>query len=359
MKKPFAALVLGTAIQLLACPAAQAARECEDPAYVPAQGKCARLPNAELFYYDTGPAANGKNEAIIFLHAFSGAADTFKHNLAAFHGAGYRAIAYDRKTWGRSSNTLRDDALGRPRGDTVQDLEDLVNHIGVGRFHLVGIAAGAQVALQYAATQKPGRVLSLVLAATLGPPGLAANEPELAALQSNIALPFEIFCPMAAPNPPPAPLRVARAASGATVNIPAVTVEHRELGTVFRANDRAGVDDFLRMAANARHASFDGCRPTFIGAFQPGLPAASPQNPNTFARISDLIKVRTLLVAGTGDVFYSPPAAMKLWGAHIPDVQYVQLDTGHAPQFEDPRGFNAAVLRFIAGGYPFERLKKK
>ena len=361
MKKTSVAIraALGLAAILAGTVPAHAARECEDPAYVPAQGKCARLAGAELFYYDTGPVQHGKGEVVMLLHAASGNADAFKHNLAAFHAAGYRAIAYDRKNVGRSSNTQRDDALGRPRGTTVQDLEDLANHLGIGRFHLVGVAAGAQVVTQYVAAQNPGRVLSMVLAATLGPPGLAGNEPELGALQANISLPFEIFCPMAIANPPPAPLRLASASTAPTVNIPAVTNEHRELGTWFRANDRAGVEDFLRIGANARHATFDGCRSTNIGANQPGLPASSAHNPNTFAKISTLLGVRTLLLAGTGDVFYSPPAHMKLWGSYIPDAQYTQLDTGHAPQFEDPKAFNAALHRFFAGGYPFERLSKK
>lgn len=361
MKKTSAAIraALGLAAILAAAMPAHAARECEDPSYVPAQGKCARLGSAELFYYDTGPVSQGRGEAVILLHAASGNADAFKHNLAALHAAGYRAIAYDRKNVGRSSNTQRDDTLGRSRGTTVQDLEDLANHVGVGRFHLIGVAAGAQVVSQYVAAQNPGRVLSVVLAATLGPPGLAANEPELAALQANISLPFEIFCPMAIANPPPAPLRLSAATNAPTVNIPQVTNEHRELGTWFRANDRAGVADFLAISANARHSTSDGCRSTNVGANQPGVPASSAHNPNTFGKISTLLGVRTLLLAGTGDVFYSPPAHMKLWGSYIPDVQYTQLDTGHAPQFEDPKGFNAALLRFLAGGYPFERLTKK
>lgn len=338
---------------------AHAARECEDPAYVPPQGQCARLPGAELFYHDTGPAPKGKGEAVIFLHAASGNADAFKHNLAAFHAAGYRAIAYDRKNVGRSSNTLRDDALGRPHGTTVQDLDSLANHLKLDKFHLIGVAAGGQVASQYVASQDSDRVLSMVLAATLGPPGLPENEPELAALRTNIALPFEVFCPMSVANPAPEPLRLRAGPSVTRVNIPDVTVEHRELGSWFRAQDRAGVQDFLQIAANARHSTFDGCRFTLIGASQTGLPASSPRNPNTFAKISSLIGVRTLLLAGVGDVFYSPPAQMKLWGAHIRDTQYTQLDTGHAPQFEDPEAFNTAVVKFLTGGQPFERIKKR
>jgi pimeloyl-ACP methyl ester carboxylesterase len=336
---------------------AQAARECEHPYYVPSEGACARLPAAELFYYDTGPV-RGKGETVIFLHAASGNADAFKHNLDAFRAAGYRAIAYDRKNVGRSSNTLRDDALGRSRGSTVQDLEDLANHLGLDKFHLVGVAAGGQVALQYVAARNPGRVLSLVLSATLGPPGLAANEPALATLQSDISLPFEIFCPMRIANPPPLPLQLVSTTTAATVDIPEVLAEHRELGSWFRATNQPGVEEYRRIAENARHGTSEGCRFTNTGANQSGLATADPRNPTTFAKIASLITVRTLLLAGTGDVFFSPPVHMRLWGSYIRDVQYTQLDTGHAPQLEDPEHFNDAVLRFLSGGHPFERLTK-
>jgi pimeloyl-ACP methyl ester carboxylesterase len=346
------------AMLLAATVPAHAARECEDAQHQPSEGACARLPSAELFYYDTGPAGAGRGEAVIFLHAASGNADAFKHNLGPFQAAGYRAVAYDRKNVARSNNTLRDDALGRPRGVTVQDLDDLSRHLGLDRFHLVGIAAGAQVALQYAATH-PDKVTSLVLGATLGPPGLAANEPSLAALQADISLPFEIFCPMAVNNPPPAPLQFIAAATAATVAIPEVRLEHRELGSSFRGTNRAGVEEYQRIYENSRHRTYDGCRFTSIGANQPGLTATDPRNPNTYAKIASSINVRTLLLAGTGDVFFSPPVHMKLWGSHISDVQYTQLDTGHAPQWEHPEAFNDAVLRFLAGGYPFERLMKK
>ena len=50
---------------------AHAARECEDPSYAPAQGKCARLPNAELFYYDTGPVSQGRGEAVVLMDGAS------------------------------------------------------------------------------------------------------------------------------------------------------------------------------------------------------------------------------------------------------------------------------------------------
>jgi pimeloyl-ACP methyl ester carboxylesterase len=335
--------------------AAHAARECEQPGHVPATGACAHLPQADLYYTDTGRHADGLGETVVLLHAASGNADAFRDNIAALHGAGYRVIAYDRKNWGRSSNTLHDDALGRERGTAAQDLDHLADALGVQRFHLVGVAAGGQLALQYAAS-RPQRVQSLVLAATLGPPGLAANEPTLAALHEAIAVPLEIFCPGPIANPPPAPLRLINPGTQPSVNVPRQLVEHKELGTRFRATNPAGVASFRSINENARHRSSDGCRTTFIGSNQPMLAPGDPLSPNTLARIGALVRARTLLVAGTGDVFYSPPVQMQLWGSAIRDVQYTQLDTGHAPQLEDPAGFNAALRGFLDGSRTFERL---
>jgi pimeloyl-ACP methyl ester carboxylesterase len=347
-------------VLLTAAVPAEAARECEDPSYVPEVGACAHLASSDLYYRDAGgrrpkgDRRHGGRETIFLLHAGSGNSDAFQFQLEAFAAAGYRAIAYDRKNVGRSSNTLKDVDLGRDPGTTVQDLDDLATYLNVDRFHIVGIAAGGQVALQYAATH-PSRVLSLVLAATLGPPGLATNEPTLAELQANISLPYEVFCAGPVPSPLPAPLRLI---NPATTTIPAVRPEHRELGATIRALDRAAVDLFHEIEEHARHRTFDGCRFTNIGANQPGLAATDPLNPNTYAKLASLINVRTLLVAGTDDSFFSPPVHMRLWGSNIRGAQYTQMDTGHAPQFEDPATFNRRVLRFIKGGYPFPRVTR-
>ena len=359
-----AVLVVAVAVLAISQPA-EAMRECENPAYVPAVGACAHLATVDLYYRDTGPA-RGRGETVFLLHAGSGNADAFEHQFRGLHEAGYRVIAYDRKNVGRSSNMLKHPtSVDR----TVDDLDNLATHLGVQKFHLVGIAAGGQVALQYIAAKNPSRVLSVVLAATLGPPGLAANEPTLAALQRNISLPFEVFCTTAPTVPPPpvgwtptppdgTPPTISTAAP-ASVVIPEIRPEHRELGSTFRATNRPGVDQFHHIEENARHRTHDGCRFTNIGPNQPGVATTDPLNPNTFAKIAALITVRTLLVAGIGDFFFSPPAHMKLWGSHIHDVQYVEMGTGHAPQFEAPEAFNDIVVRFLRGGYPFERLSKK
>lgn len=326
-----------------------ASRECEDPGYAPRVGSCAHLPTADLYYRDYGRTRDRGQEAVILLHAGTGNADAFEYQFQAFANAGYRVISYDRKNVGRSSNTLRDIALGRPVGRTVNDLDALATHLGIDRFHLVGVAAGAQVAIQYAALN-PRRVHSLVLAATLGPPGLAANASDLAAFNANISTPFEIFCP--GPIPPDAPPTVSPTATA----IREVLAEHRELGASFRGLNRPGVQFYMDVEHNSRHRTFDGCRFTNIGADQPGLAASDPINPNTYSKLEQ-ITIRTLVMAGAGDIL-SPPGGMRLWARHLGNAQWTLVDSGHAPQIEIPEVFNDRVLRFLKGGHPFEQLSK-
>jgi pimeloyl-ACP methyl ester carboxylesterase len=83
----------------------------------------------------------------VFLHAGSGSSRMWEHQIPDFTGAGYRFIAYDRRSEGISS----------------EDLEALAAHLGLDRFHLVGTAAGGIVAVDYALTHS-GRLRSLVIA---------------------------------------------------------------------------------------------------------------------------------------------------------------------------------------------------
>ena len=71
----------------------------------------------------------------------------WEHQIPDFTAAGYRFIAYDRRSEGISS----------------EDLEALAAHLGLDRFHLVGTAAGGIVAVDYALAH-PEKLRSLVVA---------------------------------------------------------------------------------------------------------------------------------------------------------------------------------------------------
>src|SRR5258706_16033798 len=113
------------------------------------------LPGVQLWFTDTG----GNSVPVVFLHAMSGTADCWENQLPAFTAAGYRCIAYDRRNWGRS----RPDPAAEQPGSAADDLQGLVDHLGLDRFHLIATAAGGIVALDYALTH-PERLRSLVVA---------------------------------------------------------------------------------------------------------------------------------------------------------------------------------------------------
>jgi pimeloyl-ACP methyl ester carboxylesterase len=84
--------------------------------------------------------------------------------LAEFSRAGYRVIAFDRRGWGKS---MADPATGPQPGSISGDLAALADHLGLDRFHLVGVAGGGFAAIDYAAWH-PERLRSLVVGASTG-----------------------------------------------------------------------------------------------------------------------------------------------------------------------------------------------
>lgn len=107
----------------------------------------AELPGRGLRYLESGGEGSGEGPPVVFLHAGSGSCAMWEHQIAAFTGAGFRFIAYDR----------------RPHGDAIEDLEALAEHLVLDRFHLVGTAAGGIVAVDYALSF-PQRLRTLVIA---------------------------------------------------------------------------------------------------------------------------------------------------------------------------------------------------
>ncbi len=71
----------------------------------------------------------------------------------------------------------------------------------------------------------------------------------------------------------------------------------------------------------------------------------------------EALHVRTLVMPGDADLL-SPPAFVKLWGAHIKDAEWVMVpDSGHSINTEQPEIFNQDVLRFLRGEH-FDKVPK-
>jgi pimeloyl-ACP methyl ester carboxylesterase len=249
------------------------------------------LPGVELWYEDTG----GSDLPVIFLHAASGTTESWVYQLPAFTTAGYRCITYDRRTWGRSRPT---DESQQP-GFQGDDLHGLVQHLGLGRFHLVGTAAGGIPAIDYALSH-PESIRSLVIANTIA----GVEDPEYLEVQHRL-------------RPP---------------EIQNLPVELRELGASYRGTDPDGAARWLEIDHSTRP----------YGVF----PRQPLREPITYARLSTM-RVPTLVLSGNADLL-APPALMRLQAAAIPTSQFASLpDAGHAGFWERPQVWNGLVLEFI------------
>ena len=249
------------------------------------------LPGVDLWYEDTG----GVGTPVIFLHAASGTCEGWIHQTPAFTAAGYRCIAYDRRTWGRSAPTGPE----HQPGFVGDDLHALVESLRLERAHLVATAAGGITALDYALT-RPERVRSLVAANTIG----GVQDAEYLEVQQRLRPP-EI------------------------ANLP---VELRELGPSYRGTDPEGAKRWLEIEQASRPGG--------------AVPAQPLREPITYARLAAM-QVPTLILSGEADLL-SPPALMRMLAAHIPTSRFVSLpEAGHAGFWERPQVWNGLVLEFI------------
>jgi pimeloyl-ACP methyl ester carboxylesterase len=114
----------------------------------------------KLWFTDAG----GTGTPIVLLHANTGTSASWEPQATAFAREGYRVIAFDRRGWGKS---LADPATGPQPGSVAADLDALANHLQLDKFHLVGVAGGGFVSLDYAAWRAE-RLRSLVVAASTG-----------------------------------------------------------------------------------------------------------------------------------------------------------------------------------------------
>jgi pimeloyl-ACP methyl ester carboxylesterase len=248
----------------------------------------AELSGRRIWFSDGGGGV-----PVVFLHARTGSSLAWEHQVAAFGAAGYRCIAYDRLGHGRSLLEA-----GAEPGTAADDLEGLMQYLGIGEFHLVGTAAGGIVAFDYALSFGQ-RLRSLVIANSIG----GVQDEEYLALQRRL-------------RPP---------------QFAALPPELRELGPAYRAANPQGEARWIELehASRARQACEQPMR-----------------NRISFASL-ETIKAPTLLLTGDADL-YTPPPVLKLFAARIRHSQSLVIDEcGHSAYWEQPEVFNRTVLQFI------------
>ena len=271
---------------------AQASGQAPDAAAAPAREAYAELPGVRIWFKDTG----GSGVPVVFLHAASGSSEVWEHQIPAFTAAGYRFIAYDRRGWGR---TVIDPSGAQP-GTAADDLQRLMDYLGVDRFHLVATAAGGSVALDYAVSF-PQRLRSLVSANNVG----RVEDEEYLELVSTL-------------RPP---------------QYPDLPRWFRELGPLYRAANPEGARRWREFESRSRSEG-------------PLLATQPLRNRLTFSLLAK-IEVPILLIAGGADLSAPPPLQRFFTDSIKNSESLIVPNAGHSTFWEQPEIFNRAVLEFI------------
>ena len=259
------------------------------PEQVPAKEGMAELPDTHLGYWDTGSSG----QPVVFLHPASGSALVWLYQQPVFAKAGYRVIAYSRRNYYNSDSAPQDNP-----GTGSEDLQNLIEFLGLEKFHIVSSAAGGSVAADYALSH-PERLLSLTVSSN----NLAATKGYIAEAAAMIKLKEWDDLPR----------------------------WFRELGPSYRGANPAGVAKWTEL----NHKSETG-----RGARQKLVNVVTPEKLET-------LKVRTLLMTGGADMF-TPPSIMRMIARHVPNNELVIVpECGHSPYWEQPEFFNRTVLGFI------------
>ncbi len=257
----------------------------------------ADLPGVRLWFTDTG----GSGEPVVLMHPITGTSQSWGPQIAVLVKAGYRAIAFDRRGWGKS---VAVPATGPQPGQASEDLHALAGYLSLDRFHLVGVAGGGFVALDYAAWHGD-RLRSLVVGASTG----SVSDKEVQDFIATIEIP----------------------------GIRALPAQYREVSASYRGANAEGTRRWIEIDEHAH---------------QPNAPTQPLRSPNTFEKLATLT-VRTLVMPADADLI-APPGLMWLWAKHVKDAQWAVVPTaGHSIAWEQPEVFNEHLLRFLKGGRPF------
>jgi len=259
------------------------------PEQVPVKEGLAELPGTRLWYWDTG----GDGAPIVLLHPATGSTLIWLYQQPVFAKAGYRVIAYSRRNHYNSDLASENDP-----GIGSEDLHNLIEYLGLKKFHAVSSAAGGSVATDFAFSH-PERLFSLTVSSN----NLAARNGYIEETAVRIRPKEEKDLPR----------------------------WFWELGPSYRAANPAGVDKWNELTRKSV---------TVKGARQKLANLVTPAKLET-------LKVPTLLVTGAADLV-TPPSIMRMIARHVPDNELVIVsESGHSPYWEQPEFFNRTVLDFI------------
>ena len=125
------------------------------------------LSKTKVYVEDSG----GSGRPVVLIHGWPLSGEAWKQTMAALTAAGYRAIAYDRRGFGRSDKPGK----GYDYDTLAEDLDGILSELELSDVTLVGFSMGGGEVARYVAKYGEDRLHSVVFAAAV-PPYLAKTD---------------------------------------------------------------------------------------------------------------------------------------------------------------------------------------
>jgi pimeloyl-ACP methyl ester carboxylesterase len=248
---------------------------------------------------------------LVLLHGITGHARTWDHLAAALQPE-FRIIALDQRGHG--------DSQWAPDGDysvaaMAADVGGLADHLGLGRFPLLGLSMGGRVSIGFAGAH-PGRVERLVIV-DIGPD----IAPEgMQRIRGTIGGAPEVF-----------------------------TSADEALAYIRRANPRYAEEEVRRRVTHGLMAAPQGGLTwKYDRALREAMRLGLRREVMDLWAPLGRIACPTLIVRGAESDILSPEIAKRML-ASLPDGRLVEIaEAGHSVPGEQPQAFAAAVRSFLA-----------
>jgi 3-oxoadipate enol-lactonase len=255
------------------------------------------MPSTKINGIDLYYEVHGTGPAVLFAHGGGGNHLSWWQQVPVF-APNFRCVTFDHRSFGRS----RDADGGPGPGAFVEDLRQLLDHLGIAKTALVGQSMGGWTVLGFTAAY-PERVTALVLCDTAA--GL--DDPEVARAQA--------------------------AALGDTPRGGLAQVLTRAYAADFPQRDPLRVFLYQQITGLNQHV------PASL------IPALMSVKHRADALIER--RVPTLLIVGEEDALVPPPV-MEQMARTLPHARLVKVpDAGHSVYFERPAEFNEIVVSFL------------
>jgi len=254
----------------------------------------ADLGQVRLYYVIDGPA---DAPVLVLSNSLGTCADMWARQVPAL-SRHFRVLRYDTRGHGKSSMPPGEYSFAQLAGDVAE----LLDHLDISQADFCGLSMGGPTGLQLA-LDHPQRVRRLVLSNTAARIGSAESWSARIEAVSQ---------------------------SGLETLAPALV--ERWLSAGFRAADPGLTQvlvDMLRRTSNDGYSA--NC--------------AALRDANLRGRLGE-IKAPTLVIAGTQDPATTPQNGRDL-AAGIAGARYVELDTSHISNWEQPEAYTRAVADFL------------